>query len=257
MITIYGDPLSVHTRKVIVTTIVKKIAYKVVVPDSPPPNRRKQSPAGLIPTMQDGDVTLAGSTAICLYLEKKQPLPAILPGAPCARDRALRFDAYADDTVFPHLVHPLFTQTIVAPKIRKVRSDTRLIGGLLADVQPAMLDYLESQIEGIFLVGSTMTLPDIAIASNFIVYQYIGYKIDSARYPKLVRYVGGIAEHEAFRKALDDEKPFVARLGLDRSFLDWGWSAICRQFSAGLLDHKKRKPRATCAMERGLNSALA
>jgi hypothetical protein len=30
----------------------------------------------------------------------------------------------------------------------------------------------------------------------------------------------GIVENEAFRKALEDEKPFVANMGLDRSFLD-------------------------------------
>ena len=29
--------------------------------------------------MQDGDFTLADSTAICLYLEKKHPMPAVLP----------------------------------------------------------------------------------------------------------------------------------------------------------------------------------
>ena len=76
------------------------------------------------------------------------------------------------------------------------------------------------QIDGKFLVGNAMTLADIAIASNFMIYQYIGYKIDGARYPKLCQYVRGVADNAAFRKALDDEKPFVANMGLDRSFLD-------------------------------------
>ena len=225
MITIHGVPLSVHTRKAIVTAIMKKLAYKFevvipVIPDNPPPNWRKLSPTGLIPAMQDGDFTLADSTAICLYLEQKQSAPAILPSEARGYGRALWFDAYAGGTIFRHLVHPLFTQTIVAPKIRNVPSDTKLIDQVLTHVQPEILGYLESEIEGRYLVGNTMTLADIAIASNFIVYQYIGYKIDAARYPKLVRYLPGIFEHEAFRKALDDEKPFVANMGLDRSFLD-------------------------------------
>lgn len=225
MITIHGVPLSVHTRKAIVTAILKKIDYKFevvipVIPDNPPPNWRKLSPTGLIPAMQDGDYTLADSTAICLYLEKKQPAPAILPSDARAYGRVLWFDAYAGGTLFRHVVHPLFAQTIVAPKIQNVHSDTRLIDHVLSDVQPEILGYLESEIEGRFLVGDALTLADIAVASNFIIYQYIGYKIDAARYPKLARYLRGVAENDVFRAALDGEKPFVANMGLDRSFLD-------------------------------------
>jgi len=225
MITIHGVPLSVHTRKAIVTAILKKIDYKFevvipVVPGNPPANWRELSPTGLIPMMQDGDFTLADSTAICLYMEKKQPAPAVLPGDARALGRALWFDAYAGGTIFRHVIGPLFHQTIVAPKIQNVPSDRAAIDNVLTEVQPPILGYLESQIDGRFLVGDTMTLADIAIASNFIVYQYIGYKIDAARYPKLVRYLHGIADSQAFRKALDDEKPFVANMGLDRSFLD-------------------------------------
>ena len=237
MITIHGVPLSVHTRKAIVTAILKKIDYKFevvipVVPGNPPPNWRELSPTGLIPVMQDGDFTLADSTAICLYLEKVKPSPAILPGNPAtlpgdvspsdarAYGRALWFDAYAGGTIFRHVVGPLFHETIVGPHIHKAPVNKAAIDHVLNEVQVPVLNYLESQIDGRFLVGETMTLADIAIASNFIIYQYIGYKIDAARYPKLVKYLRGITQTEAFRKALDDEKPFVANMGLDRSFLD-------------------------------------
>jgi len=225
MITIHGVPLSVHTRKAIVTAILKKMDYKFevvipVIPDNPPPNWSTLSPTGLIPAMQDGDYTLADSNAICMYLERKQPTPAILPTDEKAYGRTLWFDAYAGGTIFRHVVHPLFHQTIVAPNIKKVPSDKAVIDDVLNNVQPKIFGYLESQIDGKFLVGNTMTLADSAIVSNFIVYQYIGYKLDGAAYPKLCQYVRGIAGQDAYRKALDDEKPFVTNMGLDRSFLD-------------------------------------
>jgi glutathione S-transferase len=225
MLTIHGVPLSVHTRKAIVTAILKKLEYKVapvipVIPDNPPPNWSTLSPTGLIPVLQDGDVTLPDSTAICLYLEKKQPSPPILPGDAGEYGRALWFDAYAGGTIFRHVVHPLFAQTVVNPNIKKIPSDNAAIDNVLTKVQPTILGYLDSEIDGKFLVGDTLTLADIAIASNFIVYQYMGYAIDAARYPRLARYLKGIATTDAFRKALDDEKPFVAKMGLDRSFLD-------------------------------------
>lgn len=225
MITIHGVPLSVHTRKAIVTAILKKMDYKFevvipVVPGNPPPNWGSLSPTGMIPAMQDGDFTLADSNAICLYMEKKQPAPPILPSDIREYGRALWFDAYAGGTIFRHVVHPLFHQTVVNPNIKQVPSDKAVIDDVLNNVQPKVLSYLESQIDGKYLVGNTLTLADIAIVSNFIVYQYIGYKLDAAKYPKLVKYVKDIAATDAYRKALDDEKPFVVNMGLDRSFLD-------------------------------------
>ena len=124
MLTIHGVPLSVHTRKAIVTAILKKIEYRFevvipVIPDNPPPNWSTLSPTGLIPVLQDGDFTLAIPTAICLYLEKKQPAPPILPSDAKDYGRALWFDAYAGGTIFRHVVHPLFAQTVVSPNIQQ------------------------------------------------------------------------------------------------------------------------------------------
>ncbi len=225
MLTIHGVPLSVHTRKPIVTAILKQLDYKFevvipVIPNNPPPNWSTLSPTGLIPVLQDGDYTLPDSTAICLYLENKQPSPSILPSNAKDYGRVLWFDAYAGGTIFRHVIHPLFIQTVVRPNIRNEPADKAVIDDVLRNVQPKILNYLESQISGTFLVGDAMTLADIAIVSNFIVYQYIGYKLDAASYPKLVKYVRTIAATDAFRRALDDEKPFVANMGLDRSFLD-------------------------------------
>jgi len=136
MLTIYGVPLSVHTRKVIVTAILKKMDYAVkpvvpVIPDNPPPNWGSLSPTGLIPVLEDGDATLADSSAICLYLEKKQPTPSILPSDIKDYGRALWFDAYAGGTIFRHVVHPLFLQTIVNPNIKRIPSNTSVIDNVL------------------------------------------------------------------------------------------------------------------------------
>lgn len=224
MLTIHGVPLSVHTRKVIVAAILKQIDYRFevvipVIPGNPPANWDTLSPTGLIPVAQDGDFTLADSTAICLYLDKKHPAPPILPEGYRNYGRALWFDAYAGGTIFRHLVHPLFAQTIVGPNINKVPTDQAVVGNVLDQVRPKIFGYLESQIAGKYLVGDTMTLADIAIASNFVVYQYMGFEIDGARYPKLADYLRGIMATAAFQRALADEKPFVEQMGLKRDFL--------------------------------------
>lgn len=224
MLTIHGVPLSVHTRKAIITAILKQIDYKFevvipVIPGNPPANWDTLSPTGLIPVMQDGDFTLADSTAICLYLEKKHPASPILPDGARNYGRAMWFDAYAGGTIFRYLVHPLFVQTVVGPNINKVPTDQAVISNVLDHVRPKIFAYLESQISGKYLVGDTMTLADIAITSNFVVYQYMGFEIDGGRYPKLAKYLRDIMATAPFQRALADEKPFVEQMGLKRDFL--------------------------------------
>jgi glutathione S-transferase len=224
MLTIHGVPLSVHTRKAIVTAILKDLDYRFevvipVIPDNPPPNWSTLSPTGLIPVLQDGGFTLADSTAICQYFEKKQPSPPVLPAEAKDYARALWFDAFAGGTLFRHVVHPLFHQTIVNPNIRKAPTDKAVVDDVLSNVQPKIFGYLEGEIGGKFLVGNALTLADIAIASNFIVYQYIGFPMDTRRYPKLSRYLREVTSLDIFQRALADEKPFVEQMGLDRSFL--------------------------------------
>jgi glutathione S-transferase len=224
MLIIHGVPLSVHTRKVITTAIHKKIDYKFevvipVIPGNPPANWNSLSPTGMIPVIEDGDYKLADSSAICLYLEKKHPSAPVLPSEPKDFGRALWFDAYAGGTIFRHAMHPLFGQKVVGPNINKVPTDHAVIDGVLKSVLPKILGYLESQISGKFLVANMLTIADMAIVSNFILYYYLGFTIDAGQYPKLVRYVREIIALEVFQRALGDEMPFAEQMGLERSFL--------------------------------------
>jgi glutathione S-transferase len=219
MITIYGIPLSVHARKPIVTAIAKNIAYKVepVVPFDPPANWASLSPTGLIPAMQDGDFSVAESGAICLYLERKQPQPAILPAADKDYSRVMFFDGYAG-WMFRSLVQVLFFQKVINPAIFKGETDQSVVDNVLREQRPKIFGYLESQMNGKFLVGSGLSLADIAIVSNLINYHYLGYDIDRAEYPKFAKYAEGILALDPFRKALADEAPVAHRFGLDRKY---------------------------------------
>jgi glutathione S-transferase len=220
MLTIYGVPISVHVRKALVTANLKSIEHKVdpVIPFNPPANWNALSPTGLIPAMQDGDLTLAESTAICFYMERKQAAPAVLPADSKACSRVLFFDGYAGH-VFRSVIHGLFFQKIITPAILKGTTDQSVIDNILTTTQPKVFQFLESQAAGKFLVGDSLTLADIGIVSNLINYQYLGFPIDKAKYPKLATYVRGIIALEPFRRALSNEKPFAEQMGLDRGFL--------------------------------------
>jgi glutathione S-transferase len=51
------------------------------------PGYRRVSPLGIVPALEDGNLTLTQSLAICEYLEERHPEPPLLPGTPGARAR--------------------------------------------------------------------------------------------------------------------------------------------------------------------------
>lgn len=223
MLTIYGVPVSVHTRKVIVTAILKGIAHHVepVVPFEAPENWRNLSPTGLIPAISHDGFELADSGAICAYLERIAPEPSIYPAGAQAYGRALWLEQYAATVLFRQIVHPLFFQKVIRPHIlNQGAADDAEIDRITATVVPPAFDYLESGITDGFLVYNGPTIADITIAANLLNYHYLGFRIDRERWPRLKAAFAGLLRERPFRAALDAEQPFAAQLGLDRSFLD-------------------------------------
>jgi glutathione S-transferase len=220
---IYGVPISVHTRKVIVVALAKGLAYEVVpvvpvIPGNPPSNWRQLSPTGLIPALADGDFTLADSAAICAYLERLHPDHPVHPQPPRDYALALSLEQYAG-TLFRDVVHPLFHEVFVNPKIRNVPTDQSKIDAVLTKVVPETFGYLDSVAGGDFLVGKVMSVADIAVASNLITYQYIGFDLYRARFPRLAALFDRVVRQPAMREALRREQAVVDSMGLRKDFL--------------------------------------
>jgi glutathione S-transferase len=220
---IFGVPISVHTRKVIVTALAKGLPHEVVpvvpvIPGNPPPDWKELSPTGLIPAVSDGDFTLADSAAICAYLERLHPDHPLYPQPPREYAKALALEQYAA-TVFRDVVHPLFHEVFVNPNIRKVPTDQRRIDAVLAKAVPETFGYLESVAGGEFLVGNSMSIADIAVASNLTTYQYIGFDLFRSRFPRLAALYDRMVRQPAMREALKREQAVVDSMGLRKDFL--------------------------------------
>jgi glutathione S-transferase len=224
MLKIYGVPISVHTRKVIVTARLKGLPYDLipvvpVIPDNPPPNWRELSPTGLIPVLQDGDFTLADSAAICAYLERRWPATSLYPSDPQRYGHALWLEQYASGTVFRDVVRPLFHEVFVHPKVRNIATDPVVVSDVLGRVLPEVFGYLESVSGGSFLAGDALSVADLAVMSNLTTMQYVGFALDRKRFPKLAALYERVVRVPAVAAALQAEQPVVQQMGLDSTFL--------------------------------------
>jgi glutathione S-transferase len=222
MLKIYGVPLSVHTRKVIVAALAKNLPHEVVpvvpvIPDNPPPDWKTLSPTGKIPAIVDGDFRLADSAAICAYFERVQPSPSLYPAAPRDYATALSFEQYAG-ALFAEVVRPLFHETVVQPKIRNVASNQATIDAVLRNAVPEMFGHLDAALRGDYLAGHALSVADIAVASNLVTYRYLGFDLHGDRFPRLAAHFDRMLRYPAMRTALLREQPFADSMGLDRTW---------------------------------------
>ena len=219
MLTIHGVPISVHTRKVLVAAIEKRLQYRnePVIPFTPPSGWNDLSPTRKIPVLTDGDLVLRNSSVICAYLERMHPTPALYPAEILDYAEALWFEEYADGTIFREVVHGLFVQKIIRPNILKQETDAAAIEAILNTALPQVFGYLEGAIHGDFVTAGQFTIADIAIASNLINFHYLGYRLDG--YPKLNSYFKNLIERPSVHTALLAESSVASSMGLDGSFL--------------------------------------
>ncbi|HWA36985.1 MAG TPA: glutathione S-transferase family protein [Burkholderiales bacterium] len=213
MLRIYGTPISVHTRKAIVAAIAKDLPHEVVpvvpvLPGNPPANWRTLSPTGKIPALQDGEFTVCDSAAICLYMERLQPQPPLYPREARAFAKTLELEQYAG-TLFREVVHPLFHETVVHPKIRGIPTDVAKVDDVLRYAAPEHFGTLDR-----VAWDGDLTVAHVAVASNVVTYRYLGFDPMRADFPALAALVDRVIAHPAFREALAREVPVVKAMGL-------------------------------------------
>jgi len=208
---LFGSSVSPFVRKVLMYAAEKGIALenRPVSPHSDDPQFLAASPLGKIPALQDGDYTLADSTAIISYLEALYPAQSLIPLEPKARGKAIWFEEYADTMMFP-LGTTIFVNRALLPKLRKVPGDEAAAVAAV-DKLPPILGYLESQVpqEG-FLVGDGLTLADIAITCQLINLEHGDVELDATRYPKLVAYFKRMVARPSVAGIVAAEKQMLA-----------------------------------------------
>lgn len=209
MLKILGANISPYVRKVRVYLAEKNIPYELepVNPFAAGPEYRKISPLGKIPAMQDGDVTLADSSVICAYLERKHPQPALFPADPAAYGRALWFEEYGDGGVST-LSGVIFRQRVVMPLFFKQATDEAAVQACIEKDVPPIFDYLEGQVgdNATALVGGQFSIGDIGLATQFVNLRHAKFTVDASRWPKLAKYIANVHARPSFAAVIAEEE---------------------------------------------------
>lgn len=204
MATIHGSPLSPFVRKTLVLLAEKGVSFDLdpVIPFGVSAEFLKISPLGKIPAYTDGDYAISDSSAICAYLERAHPAPALYPQDAKEYGRALFLEEWAD-TKLAETLGPPFFQRIVRAKFLKQEADEAAVRTAL-EATPKIFEWLEAQIgDREFLVGGRFSIADIAVGSLFVNFQLAGEHVDGAKFPKLAAYVERIHSRPSFKPLIE------------------------------------------------------
>lgn len=208
---VYGASLSPFVRKVLVYGEERGLTleWKPLPLGSDDPDFVKASPFRKIPGFQDDDFHISDSSAIIAYLEAKYPDGKLIPAEPRAAARTVWFDEFADTIAMP-IGGKVFFNRVVAPLIGR-EGDLKTAETALATEMPAVYAYLESQVDGEFLVGDTLTLADISVASILANMNLCDGAPCDQTYPKLCAWAKNIHARPSFTKWRDMDHRILKR----------------------------------------------
>jgi glutathione S-transferase len=207
---LYGAPVSPFVRKVLAFAAEKGLPLELVPVGlgDQNPDFLACSPFRKMPGFTDGDFSISDSTAIVTYLDAKYPEHLLIPADPANRARAIWFDEFAD-TILVSAAGPIFFNRVVSPKFMGKPGDDAAVAKGEADMTP-VCDYLERVIpESAYLLGDTLSLADISVASPFVNAAHAGYVPDAQAYPKLTAYLAAMHARPSFADWIRRERKML------------------------------------------------
>lgn len=219
-LTVYGASLSPFVRKVRVFLAEKGEAYKLEqVNIFPPPDWFLEiSPLKRIPVLRDenegAEATLPDSSAICGYLEKKFPAPALYPADAFAFGKALWYEEYADSDLAGNVGMGTFRPMVVNRMMGR-EADRETAEKTMAEKLPRNFDYFEKEIGSkTYLVADSFSIADISLATHFVNLAHAGFRPDEKAWPNLTRYLAGILARPSFAACIEEETALLGKFGL-------------------------------------------
>jgi glutathione S-transferase len=173
---LYHVPLCPYCRKVRIALRERNLAVELVEvepwrDDSP---IIELNPAREVPVLEDGDVLVCDSQAICDYIEEAYPQQTLLGTDLLQRNETRRLVAWFDSKFAREVTDLLWREKVVKRWTKRgfPRSDGLREAAQNIRFHLAYIDFLWQDRR--WLAGDEMTLADIAAAAHISVLDYLG-----------------------------------------------------------------------------------
>ncbi|NCF34514.1 MAG: glutathione S-transferase family protein [Proteobacteria bacterium] len=217
---VYGTPVSPFVRKVEAILRIQGIAYdfeNINIMDMPD-WFLEISPARRIPVLRDRSVgsegasgTIADSSAICLYLDRK--LNAGFYGDTAFdAGRIAALEEYADTELAQPVGMKLF-RPILFPRFAGQPSDVETARHTYQNDLPRLFDYLEGELDGNeFFVGDRLSIADLSVGAQLTQLDLVVSSDYGDQWPALANHTKAMRAHLGFVDNLASCQKMLSRL---------------------------------------------
>lgn len=220
---VYGSPVSPFGRKVEALLIEKGIEYDFEPVDffNPTEEFIAISPMRRIPIIRDRSVgtggalgSIADSSAICGFIERKHPEPALYPADAYDYGRALFLEEFADTSLAQIGGGSIF-RPIFFPLLQGKESDPGTAGKAWKEDMPQVLSYLDSRLGDEFFLGGQISIADIAVTCCLMQVILVA-DIDLSPWPKLAAHTERMMKRGSIAGPFARAEKFVRRVMPER-----------------------------------------
>jgi len=205
---LFHMPLSPFCRKVRLSLAEKKVEVELVEERywEQDPDFLRRNPAGKVPVLKMGGMTLSESGPICEYIEEMHPEPALMPSTPEGRYEVRRLVGWFDDKFHNEVTSKLLYERVYKKLMKQGYPDSKNVKSGAQKIK-YHLDYMGWLLDQRrWLAGDAMSLADFAAAAHLSALDYIS-DVDWNRSAVVKDWYAKIKSRPAFRAILADQVP--------------------------------------------------
>lgn len=216
--TLHGVIFAPFVRKVRAVLALKGIDYQQVsvMPGAMDAAFLAKSPLSQVPVWEEADFVLPDSSAICAYLERRVPSPALYPADPRAFASGLFWEEYAD-TRLVDAGEPIFYERLVRPHVLRQTTNEEVVRRNLEEVIPPVFDQLESLylvpgplrpggLDAAGIGAGGLDVSALAVWAPIVNLEHVGIAIDAGRWPRLAAFMEALNAHPVLRPIVAQER---------------------------------------------------
>ena len=161
------------------------------------PEYLRMNPNALVPTLQDGDLTLWESNVIVRYLCTRYPQAKLLPEAVAQRFEAEQWMDWQQTTINP-AGRTAFIQLIRTPAEQR---QPELLRQSVAATEPLMAILDQHLSQRAFMLGEAFSMADIPLGCE--IHRWFGLPQPRPAWPHLERWFAALCARTASKGVLD------------------------------------------------------
>jgi len=192
-----GTPLSNYVRALRMLCEEKGVAYKLTPVRPHTPEVMAIHPAGQIPCMRHGDVTLFESQAIATYVDKTFPGPKFIPEDAIGAARVVQWVSYSNVKVDRWLMREFVVPSVFFDKAKG--PDKARINAAVPEIEKCLAVLETGVAKTSYLAGSALTFADMNILPMLTILGQFPQGAEAlARFPGLGSYIEKLAARPSF-----------------------------------------------------------